>query len=47
MTTHADPTSAISVRGLVKSYGSVRALDGIDLDIGLDGKSPVAPDFGD
>ena len=29
----ANPDAAVSVRGLVKSYGSVRALAGVDLDV--------------
>jgi ABC-2 type transport system ATP-binding protein len=29
----SDDSPAISVRGLVKSYGDVRALDGVDLDV--------------
>ncbi len=28
-----DPTAAVSIRGLTKHYGAVRALDGLDLDI--------------
>ena len=32
MTTNSADTAAISVRGLVKSFGEVRALDGIDLE---------------
>ena len=32
MRPHDDTTAAISVRGLVKSFGDVRALDGVDLE---------------
>ena len=32
--TEATTTAAISLRGLTKSYGTVRALDGLDLEIG-------------
>jgi ABC-2 type transport system ATP-binding protein len=30
---HTNPEAAVSARGLVKSYGSVRALAGVDLDV--------------
>jgi ABC-2 type transport system ATP-binding protein len=32
MRSHDDTTAAISVRGLVKTFGDVRALDGVDLE---------------
>lgn len=31
---HVDETAAISLRGVCKHYGAVRAVDGVDLDVG-------------
>ena len=31
---HVDETAAISLRGVCKYYGAVRAVDGVDLDVG-------------